>query len=1490
MEATTVRPAFGVFDPRRIDQPPGGLELQDQRPPRPGRRQLLKLPVGTVHSATHHIEVSRILQWRRKRMLGLIRYRKGWAAVIATTAVVAASLLPAHTAHADTPSAAITASSASTTPPVTNTVTIDKTTTAGFVHPGIGVDAASLQTTRNELIDGADPWTSYYQGMLATSYASTTLTSANQGSGLGVPAETEFNSVDESNKLGQDSEGAYTQAILYYLTGNPVYRENAMKIIRIWSHMDPNGYQFFADAEIKTGPFVYRIMAAAELLRYTSVVPSTDGYPLAWTAQDTADFTNNFAVPMVNTMDYSNAWYMNQGTLPLEGAMASYIFTNNTARYDQAVEWFTMNSTAPDQDVNGALGSMYRLIDKTDPRNPYGYSFVNHLEMGRDQAHAGDDVLTLTTLARLVSTQGTKLDPKAGTVSTKKNAVNPYEFLGDRLLAGANAFFGFMDGYSIPWIDITQQGGKLAQAYRGRWSNSLNELYEIYTYQQHVNVAKVAPYVEQQFKRRDGAFYYNFNVNEIGTPIGSDGLQSFWGGTLTGDDYWLSIPAAAEGQTVPQPDANVSFAQKASVISGSAKNISDGGTTIVRARDAKKGTTLAVRTMQYGALTGYSPVAIRVRTTSAVTLSVRAQPGASPYQTLTVPDTGGQWRTITYDMDTSVVPAWSNGGNNIVYYTFSGGRGTIDLDYVIPNAAGSVTPPRFPQGASSTLVGIAGVPIDVNLAATDANANATVTYSVAVAPRRASVGASNGELTWSPKPQDVGDHTLIVQADDGTTTTALKVTVRIAKNRTDAVQLAKAGYDSSATYTSDTKPAFDAAVAAATAGLTTDSDADFAAALAAIQKAVTGLQLLNPRSSDGTLNYVGIVSSTLPSGTLGYLVDNDNYTYPGDLSVNSFTLDFGSGYRVTSTAFDLQARQTFGNRSQGANVYGSNDDITWTTLTTKETTDTNALETLPVASSLTGKAFRFLKVQVDDPGAPTDPNFPGIFDLAEFHVHGSRQEAVDTIATASISSNDAESGIASNGDTVTVAFTSNGAISDVTGAIEGVPATISGSGTSWTASAVLPDTISSGRDAAFSIDYTTADGKTADPLEVTTDGSALFLSNSDGLIANVPGITTPVSPTGDVETSKVPYVAKMFDDDATTFSDVGPVNGQYYITLDFGDGGSVALSRAELLVRQDSFGTSRAGGLSIQGSNDQSTWTTITNNAQGTLDWQPLALRPGTSPVAYRYLRITNNDWINIAELRLFGSVVAPPQNSVTSAHIGSTDAEPGIVVGGDTVNLDFTTSEAITDIAAAIDGAAATVTGSGTSWHASLTEPSDATVGRTLTFRVTYAGPNGEPRQALSRTTDASSVFLTSNNGLIANPGSVLTPVTATGQTDTANQTYVSNMFDENASTFSDIGPVGGQYYEILDAGAGHSISLDHAELLVRQDANGLSRAAGLQIQGSNDLTTWTQVTNNAVGTLAWQTLARPSGSAVTAYRYLKIANNNWINIAELRLFGSVS
>ena len=45
--------------------------------------------------------------------------------------------------------------------------------------------------------------------------------------------------------------------------------------------------------------------------------------------------------------------------------------------------------------------------------------YVQHVEMGRDQAHGGGDLTNAAIISRLLLAQGTKVDPVDGTVSTK---------------------------------------------------------------------------------------------------------------------------------------------------------------------------------------------------------------------------------------------------------------------------------------------------------------------------------------------------------------------------------------------------------------------------------------------------------------------------------------------------------------------------------------------------------------------------------------------------------------------------------------------------------------------------------------------------------------------------------------------------------------------------------------------------------------------------------------------------------------------------------------------------------------------------------------------------------------------------------------------------------------------------------------------------------------------------------------------------------------
>jgi hypothetical protein len=130
---------------------------------------------------------------------------------------------------------------------------------------------------------------------------------------------------------------------------------------------------------------------------------------------------------------------------------------------------------------------------------------------------------------------------------------------------------------------------------------------------------------------------------------------------------------------------------------------------------------------------------------------------------------------------------------------------------------------------------------------------------------------------------------------------------------------------------------------------------------------------------------------------------------------------------------------------------------------------------------------------------------------------------------------------------------------------------------------------------------------------------------------------TVLRPDGIVDAAWTQYTAKMFDGDAATHSDTRLNAGTYGNVWDFGAGARVTLTGAELLVRQDGYGTSRIADMRLEGSNDFQTWTRLTPAVPAkTLAWQRWAV-PGDS-TGYRYIRLVNGQILNVAELRLFGT------------------------------------------------------------------------------------------------------------------------------------------------------------------------------------------------------------------------------------------------------------
>jgi hypothetical protein len=1117
------------------------------------------------------------------------RLRSRATALLATAAVVVAGMVPAPAAVADVGGdAALLAGEAAGQP-----VEIRQTTSAaGFAHPGVGLTADNLENMRTQVLAGVEPWASYYDAMTQTRYAAVSFKASIQGPTDDQPTSTAYDTASMRSRQHADSIGAMTQALMYLVTGEEVYRANALHVIRTWSSLDPARYKYFPDAHIHTGVPLYQTLVAAEIIRSTEPVnDQLNGYDLRWTERDQQRIEDNLVRPVLDTFLFSQNRLWNQHLYGVIGMVAAAIFLDDAELYAERVEWFTVNSgyesehTINGGDVNGSLAALFRTIDSDDPRNPYGKDFVQHVEMGRDQAHAEGDVDLLAALARIVHNQGTEIDPVEGTVSTAPDAVSPYEFLDNRILEGGDVFAAFMMGEEPPYIDTSGGSGKLSEAYRGRLREPLNELYYQYEYVAGVDVEQEAPFVAELYEHGDGPLYrYGTGVSNFWNEAGSD---------FTGAEYWVAFPPelADENVTVPPLGAGpeLPLEQFGHTLGRGAKHLTDdAGQSLVRLDATKDDAQVAVRRVVYRDRSSTALVGVRVRTQGTATLEVARTSYGEPFTTVQLPDTRGQWRYVWFDVASAKVP---NAGANLVVLRATAGRTYVDVAGLLADANGTLAPPTFADGAALDVVAVAGEPYIRDLGVTDPDGDFSLRLQDA--PRGAKVSAG-GTFTWTPdRRRDAED--LVVVASDDKADTALPVSLTIAPDRAGAVAALLDGLAEPEAYTTASWTPVAEAAAAARNAIEGAGPAEFGVLLEDLRLAVADLELLDPRLPDDTLDFSRIVSSAqLTPNTLLALTDGDSQSTWGDLRIPSVVLDLGPGYRVRADAFGFLARDTFPNRAEGTNVYGSSDGEAWTLLTEHPNAgEDTEIEQVAVREAERDKEFRYLKLQIDEPGVPTDPAYPAvIWTLADFRIDGERTEAGLDLLLAEAEAAD-------------LSGWSRGSAVLFTREIEAIRAAMGpGADEKALAQRVL---------AAW------------DLLERPTPELASVAREW----------VTSSSPSWDGRLDAAANGWAMFDGDPATFTDTKQAAGWVQVVPD--DDSTFHVEAVRYLPR--STHVSRAEGIQLQGSTDGGrTWQTFATIKGATSGWNQIDLPEPVDTGAIRVLATSGST--NLAEVELVTSTV----------------------------------------------------------------------------------------------------------------------------------------------------------------------------------------------------------------------------------------------------------
>ena len=297
----------------------------------------------------------------------------------------------------------------------------------------------------------------------------------------------------------------------------------------------------------------------------------------------------------------------------------------------------------------------------------------------------------------------------------------------------------------------------------------------------------------------------------------------------------------------------------------------------------------------------------------------------------------------------------------------------------------------------------------------------------------------------------------------------------------------------------------------------------------------------------------------------------------------------------------------------------------------------------------------------------------------------------------------------------------------------------------------------------FTVNYTQQTARPATRSTETTDGTSLTIADQTNnlSLATLSSVSTMTDSSGRNATDIASSVAYLFDSNAGTFTDMR-VNGSGYgawLEFDFKAGGTATLSRAEVLARQDQ--TGRIGGVVLQGSNDNTNWTTLSNAAGNTGDWQTLTVGSSTP---YRYIRVYNgNQWFgNMSELRLYGTTASTAMistASITSAQsLSPSTTLVKRIVPGNTVTLKFAAKSAISGVTATIQGQTATVTTTDNiNFTATATLPQGVAAG-TVGFTVNYSLQDGTAGYPASATTDGSGAYLVDESDVIRNISTVAT------------------------------------------------------------------------------------------------------------------------------------
>ncbi|HET9570262.1 MAG TPA: family 16 glycoside hydrolase [Bacteroidales bacterium] len=276
---------------------------------------------------------------------------------------------------------------------------------AGFTHPGVLLNLDQLNEIKNRVANGVEPQKTAFEKMKASTlgaidYAADPVEIVSCGP---------RSNPDLGCKVEQaDCAAAYTQALLWYITGNKVYAENAIKIMNAWSTTLVEGHNY-ANGPIQAAWCGSVWPRAAEIIRYTYK---------GWSGADILKFQNFLRTQYLPSIIHGNCENGNKELAMCEALINIGVFNDDRAVFDLGLKMWRGRTPA----------YIYLKSDGPTPIEPPGCGtaiwgnkgltpeFVDGLlqETARDTHHAWMAFASMTNGAETAYQQGVDLYAEQG--------------------------------------------------------------------------------------------------------------------------------------------------------------------------------------------------------------------------------------------------------------------------------------------------------------------------------------------------------------------------------------------------------------------------------------------------------------------------------------------------------------------------------------------------------------------------------------------------------------------------------------------------------------------------------------------------------------------------------------------------------------------------------------------------------------------------------------------------------------------------------------------------------------------------------------------------------------------------------------------------------------------------------------------------------------------------------------------------------------------